>query len=235
MQAWIESSGRAQPALWIVVPAYNEATVIGATLLGLGAFLPHVVVVDDGSSDTTFDRAVGAGAHVVRHVVNLGQGAALQTGIDYALARGAAWICTFDADGQHDPISVAQMREAARRTGADVVLGTRSRTARSDVSPARRLLLAAALWYTRAQTRLPLTDTHNGLRLFSRDAAERLRLEQRGMAHASEILSVIARDRLRLVEVPTTVRYTTYSLAKGQRLSNAVRIAFDLLYARIIR
>ncbi|MBC5800144.1 MAG: glycosyltransferase family 2 protein [Candidatus Eremiobacteraeota bacterium] len=223
----------AHRGLWIVIPAYQEAAQIEATLSDLGAYLPRVVVVDDGSTDATAEAARRAGAEVLRHGVNLGQGAALQTGIDYALRSGATHICTFDADGQHDTHTIERLLDTAARMGADVVLGSRFSGAAVDMPPLRRLALRCAVLVTRMQTRLPLTDTHNGLRLFTREAALRIRIRQPGMAHASELLSTVARLGLHVVEVPTTVRYTAYSRAKGQRLSNSVKIALDLAYAAL--
>src|SRR6202790_1909524 len=116
---------RRKPGLWLVIPAYNEAGAIGAVLSGLHKYLPRVVVVDDGSSDRTSEIALESGAAVVRHAINLGQGAALQTAIDYALARNAARICTFDADGQHDPDSIAALNTALTSAGAAAALGWR--------------------------------------------------------------------------------------------------------------
>jgi glycosyltransferase involved in cell wall biosynthesis len=217
--------------LWVVVPAFQEAAVIAATLGELLPVTSNVVVVDDGSSDDTADRARATGACVLRHILNLGQGAALQTGIDYALERGARYVCTFDADGQHDVRTIAAMLELAKTSGADVVLGSRFLGATEGMSLLRGLVLKAAIAFTRLQTGLPLTDTHNGLRLFSASALARVRIEQPGMAHASELLDRIAKERLHVVELPTTVRYTDYSKAKGQKLSQSVRIMFDLLYA----
>src|SRR5579862_7414794 len=111
--------------VWIVVPAFNEAEAIGAVLRGLETWLPNVVVVDDGSRDETARQARAYGAAVLRHVVNLGQGAALQTGIDYALAQGATHVCTFDADGQHEEATIGAMVTALRESGAEVALGSR--------------------------------------------------------------------------------------------------------------
>jgi glycosyltransferase involved in cell wall biosynthesis len=189
-----------------------------------------VVVVDDGSHDSTGERAAAAGAVVVRHCVNLGQGAALQTGIAFALGRGARYVCTFDADGQHDPATIAQMRAALEGGGAQVALGSRFTGKSIGMPPVRRAFLRCAVVVTRLMTRLPVSDTHNGLRLFTRAAAERIRIRQLGMAHASEILAEIAAHRLPFVEVPTTIVYTEYSKRKGQSLFNSVKIMLDLMY-----
>jgi glycosyltransferase involved in cell wall biosynthesis len=221
--------------LWVVIPAYREATMIGRVVASCRARFDHVVVVDDGSRDGTAEAAQAAGAHVVRHPVNLGQGAALQTGLDNALRRDAQLIATFDADGQHRVQDVEAMRDRLLREDVDVVLGSRFLGSAENIPPLRRLVLRAAVLFTRLTTGLPLTDAHNGLRVLTRDAALRIRLTQNRMAHASEILAQIARQRLRFVEHPITILYTDYSRAKGQRLGNAVNILSELLLGRLER
>jgi glycosyltransferase involved in cell wall biosynthesis len=223
------------PSVWLVIPAFDEAAVIGDVVALARTRCPNVVVVDDCSRDATAAAALAAGAHVLRHPVNLGQGAALQTGLDYALAAGAEFLVTFDADGQHDVADLPRLLEAQRRTGADVVLGSRF-LGRAEAIPAqRRLLLHAARLFTWATAGLRLTDAHNGYRLLTRRAATCIRLRQNRMAHASEIVEQIRAAGLRWTEAPVTVRYTDYSLAKGQRSSASVRIVVDLLVARLNR
>ena len=221
-------------SVWIVVPAYKEAATIAAVVASLRAEgYDRICVVNDGSPDNTGALALAAGAHVLRHVVNRGQGAALQTGISYALAQGADYICTFDADGQHSPGSVTDLLHALERSGADVALGSRFLGKQSRVPPLRRLLLKAALAFTHMHARVPVTDTHNGLRLFTQRAAAAIRIEQAGMAHASEILQKLGAARLRFVEVPVEIRYTAYSRKKGQSGFDSVKILLDLLYRSI--
>lgn len=219
----------------IVVPGYNEAKVIGPVVAGVVAAYPFVIVVDDCSTDATAVQAAGAGATVLRHAVNLGQGAALQTGISYALQQGAAMIVTFDADGQHRVEDIAVLLETQARTGADVVAGSRFLGSAVGLPPARRLLLRAAVRFTRLTSGVALTDAHNGLRLLTRHAASRIRITQNRMSHASELMDQVGALRLRIVEAPVTVIYTAYSLAKGQRLSNSISILFELLVARMAR
>ncbi|GAC1567397.1 MAG: glycosyltransferase family 2 protein [Vulcanimicrobiaceae bacterium] len=216
--------------LWVVIAAFNEAKVIGETLRGLIALQYQIVVVDDGSQDSTSDEARAKGVTVLRHVLNLGQGAALQTGIDFAIGAGATHICTFDADGQHAPAAIATLLDTLQSSESDIALGSRFLQP-SPMPKTRRLLLILARIFTRAQTKLELTDVHNGLRLFTHEAAASLRMNQPRMAHASEILASIARHRLKYIEVPTTVSYTAYSLNKGQTFLSSFRILFDLLYA----
>ena len=230
-----ESGAPATARTCVIIPMFNEASVIADVVARLRERFPHVVCVDDGSTDSSADVAAAAGAAVVHHPVNLGQGAALQTGFAFALAHPAHYdyFVTFDADGQHQVSDAAAMVSAIESSGVDVVLGSRFLEGGANVPTARRLLLRAAISFTRFTTRLPVTDTHTGLRAFRRDAAETLNLRMCGMAHASEILSHIAYNRLSLVEVPVQITYSEYARRKGQSSINALNIAFDLMLDRI--
>ena len=222
-------------SVMVVIPAYNEGTVVGGVVERVRQVCPNVVVVDDGSSDGTGDAARRAGAYVVRHSINLGQGAALQTGLTFALRSGAEAIVTFDADGQHDPADIETLVAALSQHNVEMALGSRFAGHAVDMPGSRRLLLHAARCVNRVLTGLMLSDAHNGARAFSRKAAEHIRITQSGMAHATEIVAQIARHKLTFVEVPVTVHYTAYSLAKGQKLSNSVHILMDLFLSGLQR
>ncbi|MBV9456005.1 MAG: glycosyltransferase family 2 protein [Bradyrhizobium sp.] len=219
--------------VWVVIAAYNEARAIALVLAGLAGLPYRLLVVDDGSTDGTADVAGRAGVEVLRHPINLGQGAALQTGIDYALLRGASHVVTFDADGQHRPEDIAGLLAALAAHQADFALGSRFRGVAVDLPPLRRLMLRAATWFTRLTTGLDVTDAHNGLLAMTRAGAGHIRLRQNRMAHASEILHQIAASGLRYVEAPVTIQYSRYSLAKGQRASEFVVILLDLFARRL--
>ena len=220
-------------AVWIVVAAYNEERVIANVIAGLRHTPHHVVVVDDGSRDSTADAAATAGAIVIRHPVNLGQGAALQTGIKCALLNGADFIVTFDADGQHRVSDIAALIDALRTHQADFALGSRFLGTSQSVPPLRRLLLRAATLFTRITTGMKVTDAHNGLRAMTRRGALAIDLRQNRMAHASEILEQIATSGLKYVEVPVTIDYSRYSMAKGQRSGDLFIILLDLFARRL--
>jgi glycosyltransferase involved in cell wall biosynthesis len=221
-------------SIWVVIAAYNEAKVIARVVGDVARRGYRVVVVDDGSADDTAERA-SAASIVVRHPINLGQGAALQTGIDCALQNGADIIVTFDADGQHRSADIEHLVSALREAPADFALGSRFLGSTMALPPARRLLLRAATIFTQLTTGLRLTDTHNGLRAMTRRGAGAIRLRQNRMAHASEILAQIAASGRPYVEVPVRIEYTAYSLAKGQRLGDALAILFDLFARRLYR
>jgi polyprenyl-phospho-N-acetylgalactosaminyl synthase len=218
--------------LWVVVPAYNEDRVLGEVLASLVKLPCHVVVVDDGSTDATARVAAEAGVTVIRHVVNLGQGAALQTGIDYALQEGASYICTFDADGQHSPQCIPKLLDRLLDSKCDIVMGSRFLGQALGMPKSKELILKAALAFTRIHSGLTVTDTHNGLRMMTRSTAQKIRILQTRMAHASEILIQIREGRLKYEEVPVTITYNEYSVRKGQSIRGALRILGDLFYAR---
>jgi polyprenyl-phospho-N-acetylgalactosaminyl synthase len=217
--------------VWVVVPLYNEGAVIGDVVRGVRRTFEHVVCVDDGSTDGSAAAAEAAGAVVVRHPVNLGQGAALQTGFEYALSVPAMrWVVTFDADGQHQVDDVVVMLEMARADDLDVVFGSRFLDDRTEAGFLKGLVLKAAVGYTNLTTKTRLTDAHNGLRVMSRETVAKVEITQNRMAHASELVHQIGHlDGIRYAESPVHILYTDYSRSKGQSLWNAVNILADLI------
>jgi polyprenyl-phospho-N-acetylgalactosaminyl synthase len=215
---------------WIVIPAYNEGAVIAEVVAGVRSVFEHVVCVDDGSTDGTGDIALRAGAHLVRHPVNLGQGAAIQTGVEYARRQpGAQIFATFDADGQHRVKDVAAMVDRLRAGDVDVVIGTRFAAESEGSRPPflKRMVLQTAARLSRRGRRLGLTDTNNGLRVFNKTVADGLNITMSGMSHANEFVLLIAENHWRVAEEPVEVLYTEYSKSKGQPLLNGVNIIFD--------
>lgn len=221
--------------VWIVVAAYNEEARLDRTLQRLRPWLPHVVVVDDGSRDATAAVALRHDCWVLRHLLNCGQGAALQTGLDFALRRGARYLVTFDADGQHAAEEIDALLAPLRAGTADVALGSRFLGSTVGMPFSRRLVLKAGVLFTRLFSRIRVTDTHNGFRAFTRAAAEKIRITQNRMAHASEILDRIVQHGLRWQEVPVTIRYSDDTMAKGQSSWNALRIVGQLLLGRMVK
>jgi glycosyltransferase involved in cell wall biosynthesis len=218
--------------IFIVVPAFNEAASVGNVVRQLRTKFANVVVVDDGSTDETGRVAREAGAVVLTHLINRGQGAALKTGIDYALAHGADVIVTFDSDGQHQVEDIEAILQPVLERKFDVALGSRFLHASSDVPAVRKLTLKMGVIFTRLVSRICVTDTHNGFRALSRCAASKIQINQDRMAHASEILDEIGRLRLRYCEVPTRIVYTAYSKQKGQSSIAAFRIVLDFLVGK---
>ena len=219
---------------WLIVPCYNEGTVIFDVLTNARETFPNIVGVNDGSADDSAAQIRAAGAHLVDHPVNLGQGAAIQTGVEYARAQpGAKYFVTFDADGQHQVKDVMRMIERLRTEPLDIIVGTRfAGQENSQVPWIKRAVLKTVVMLSPRTKRLGLTDAHNGLRAFNRKVAEEMNIRMNGMSHASEIVSMIDKHGWRVDEEPVDILYTEYSMSKGQSLINGVNILADGLVAR---
>lgn len=219
---------------WLIVPCYNEGTVIFDVLTHARETFPNIVAVNDGSRDDSAAQIRAAGAHLVNHPVNLGQGAAIQTGVEYARAQpGARYFVTFDADGQHQVKDVVRMIERLRTEPLDIIVGTRfAGQDNSQVPWIKRAVLKTVVMLSPRTKKLGLTDAHNGLRAFNRKVAEEMNIRMNGMSHASEIVSMIEKHGWRVDEEPVDILYTEYSMSKGQSLINGVNILADGLVAR---
>lgn len=219
---------RDQSDVWLVVPVYNEAQVIAEVMNHALQTFPNIVCVDDGSRDSSASQIGTTHAHLVRHPVNLGQGAAVQTGVEYARRQsGARYFVTFDADGQHQIDDVLRMLHRLRTEDLDIVVGTRFHGDVSHIPMLKRMVLKAAVKVSPRGRRLGLTDAHNGLRAFNRKVAWEMNITSNGMAHAPEIVEMIDAKGWRVAEEPVTILYTEYSMGKGQSLLNGVNIVFD--------
>ena len=224
--------------VWIVVPAFNEASVIADVIADVRTVFDNVVCVDDGSRDDTGERALAAGAHVVRHPVNLGQGAAIQTGVEYARSRPGAAVFVdvrrrrpAPRQGRRPHDRPARRRRPRHRRRHPL----RRQRARADAA-LRRILFPLIAKLSPASRKLGLTDAHNGLRVFNKTVADGLNLTMNGMSHASEFVALIVENDWRVAEEPVEILYTDYSKSKGQPLINGVNIVFDgLLRGRMRR
>ncbi|MEP7194583.1 MAG: glycosyltransferase family 2 protein [Actinomycetota bacterium] len=215
---------------WVIIPLYNEEDVIASVILDVLPEFPQVVCVDDGSTDGSAAAAAAAGARVVRHPFNLGQGAALQTGFQFALADPEMrYVVTFDADGQHQIADAVGMVGRLRAGEAEVIFGSRFLDDRTKANFAKKMVLRAAVGYTNMTTDTRLTDAHNGLRAISRRVVAQLDITQNRMAHASELVAQIGASKATYVEHPVHILYTDYSKAKGQSLWNSINILADLM------
>jgi len=218
--------------VWIVVAAYNEEKNIPRVVSGLlKAGYNDIVVVDDGSKDNTCEAAVKAGATALQHVVNRGQGAALKTGIDYALEQGADIIVTFDADGQHRIEDLPAIIKPVVMDVSDITFGSRF-IKKTKVPLMRRVLLKGSVLVLLLFYGIKMTDAHNGFRAMSRRAAEQINITADRMAHASEFVEETRRLGLRYKEIPITVKYTDETLRRGH---GSFRQALNILYTMIVK
>lgn len=220
---------------YIIIPAYNETEKIKETIDPLlGKY--NVVVVDDGSKTSVESFLEGTGVYYLKHLNNLGQGAALRTGMDFALRNGCKYIVHFDADGQHNYKEIPEFLNTLESGDFDIVLGSRfiERKNIEAIPKLRRYLLRIAKLVNNFITGVKLTDAHNGFRAMTSEAAEKIRIHQNRMSHATEIISEIKRNKLRYKEIPTYITYSDYSQAKGQSGLNSINIIFDLLIGRLM-
>ena len=222
--------------IFVLIPSFNEGKVVRQTIRSLGDQY-SIVLIDDASTDDTVNSVRDLPIYYLRHDINLGQGAALQTGMDFALQQGADIVVHFDADGQHNPADIERFVEVLKTQKVDVVLG--SRFMRQDdflaIPRLRRLLLRIARIVNGMLTGLWLSDAHNGFRVMNRHALRTIQLKENRMAHATEILMQIRRQQLRYVECPTHIVYTEYSQVKGQRWQGAIDILIDVFINKYFR
>ncbi|HWE30093.1 MAG TPA: glycosyltransferase family 2 protein [Polyangia bacterium] len=229
------------PSLHIVIPAFNEGRVIGTTLANLprtfaGVDETVIVVVDDGSTDDTTDVITACGdARVVllRHAINRGLGGALGTGLEYARLRGADYVVTYDADGQHAPDDIAAILAPLVDGKADAVIG--SRLINPAGMPWHRVVGNWGLnLFTYFVFGMWTTDSQSGMRGFSKAALAQIQVRMDRMEVSSEFIKEIRRCRLRYTEVPIRAIYSDYSLAKGQSNWNAFNILIRLVLHRLM-
>lgn len=214
-----------------VIPTYNEEKTIGSVARGLFEHVDKVVVVDDGSSDDTLGEAQRAGAIVLRHEINRGQGAALETGHEYAREIGADYVLHFDGDGQFDPADIAPAFKALQESGADILFGSRFLDKKSNIPIFKSyFLLPLAKLLNYLITGLLLSDVHNGFRVITRRALDSIYITQDRMAHATEIVTQVKNNNLKYIEFSVTVRYSEY----GQGVGGGLRVLKDLVMGKFV-
>lgn len=214
-----------------IVPAYNEGKTIGSVARGLFEHVDKVVVVDDGSSDNTSHEAREVGAIVLRHEINRGQGAALETGHEYARKIGADYVLHFDGDGQFDPADIAPALKALQESGADILFGSRFLGKQANVPFLKKFfILPIAKLLNYLITELLLSDVHNGFRILTRRALDSIYITQDRMAHATEIVALVKKNKLKYIEFPVVVRYSEY----GQGVVGGLRVLRDLVMGKFV-
>ncbi len=213
-----------------VIPAYNEAKNIRRVIEKLVPLVDEIVVVDDCSRDSTARIAREAGASVISHRINRGQGAALQTGNEYALNAGAEIIIHFDGDGQFQAEDIPEMVAPIESDEADIVFGSRFMGKKSRLPRLKRWLIMPLGRIVNYLFGVTTTDPQSGFRAFNRQAARAIEISNRGMAHCSEILYKSFKHKLRMKEVPITVIYDEF----GQSFSGGIRIVKDLILQKLL-
>ena len=221
-------------SIFVIIPCYNEAKVVRQTVTEVLEKGYSVVVVDDCSKDASKKQLAGLPIYYLRHRVNMGQGAALQTGIEFAKRRGAKYFVTFDADGQHDSKDISRMIEFLEKENADIVFGSRFLPgAQTNVSRSRSFALNFGRYINFLVSGIMLSDSFNGLRLLSTTAAERIKIRENRMIHPVEILMLTASNKLKYAEYPVKIHYSDYSKAKGLKNKDGIKILFEIILYKI--
>lgn len=213
----------------IILPFFNEEEVIENIILKLLDKNYEIVAIDDGSTDNSFEILKKYPINIIKHPFNLGQGAAIQTGIDFSkLNPNLDYFVTFDSDGQHQVDEIEKIVTPLKLNETDFVFGTRFQENLIKLPFFKRSILKLAIYYTKLSTGIELSDTHNGFRSFNRKAIEKINLNFSNMTHASEFIEQAYKSGLRVQEVPVNILYTKYSKRKGQSLWNSINILVDL-------
>lgn len=221
----------------ILIPAYNEAAVIGDVLKSIPARIDNydidVVVVDDGSSDGTSAIAMRHNAYVLRHMLNSGAGAATATGLQYVRDKAYDAAVTMDADGQHLMDDCKRVLLEIENKKADLVIG--SRLINADGMPRRRIIGNKGLnFVTYLIFRTTASDTQSGLKAFSKHALQQINIKASGMEFCSEIIWRAKQSGLVVEETPITALYSDYSLKKGQTEWNGIVIVKNLIKRKLL-
>ncbi len=213
---------------------YNDEKMILKVIKSLqNKGYKNIVVVDDGSKDLGYDVVKkNTNIIVTKHIINRGQGAAIQTGMEIAIEKGAKYIVHFDSDGQHDVNDLDPMLEELIKGKYDIVLGSRF-LRENDIPLKKRIVLKGGIIFTYLLSGIWLTDVHNGLRVMTANTAKRLDIQHDRMEHASEILDKIKKLNLKYTEIPVTIHYTEYSMSKGQSVFNSLNIAWKLIISKL--
>ncbi len=219
----------------IVIPLYNEHKVISNILTELREMYPkyNIIVVDDGSQDNSYQKACVSGVYLLKHYVNLGQGAALQTGIEYARELECDYVITFDSDGQHNPEDIKSFIKELEKENYDIILGSRFLGSTENMPKSKELLLKASRFFTWITSGILLTDSHNGFRAINIKKFPNFKITQNRMSHASEIVSLIKSLNMKYKEMPCKIKYNTYTINKGQSMWNSINIAIDYIIGSI--
>lgn len=220
----------------MIVPGFNEAAVIRQTAEKLLAKKYAVVIVDDASTDNTRNVLLGLPVYYIRHSSNLGQGAAIKTGIEFILKKHADYIVTFDADGQHDVEDIERMLDLLKKEKVDMVFGSRFLPgAASNAHTTRKWVLKTARLINYLASGILLSDANNGLRVMTKDAALKMEITENRSSHNAQVQNLVKYNKIRYAECPVTISYSDYSRKKGLRNINSIRILYDLILFKIFR
>lgn len=222
----------------VIIPIYNESKIINTILCDPGFKKYTVIIINDGSKEKLELNTIHHQFYLLTHSKNLGQGAALQTGMEYCKFLKVDIAVHFDGDGQHQVSDIERLIKPLINKEADVVIGSRflpgeKRSGRSKIPRLKIIILKLAKVVQFIFTGINLSDSQNGLRALNAKALSTINIKQNRMAHAIEIIESCVKEKLVIKEVPVNILYSAYSMDKGQKIYNGLLIFLRLLFERI--
>ncbi|MBU0615371.1 MAG: glycosyltransferase family 2 protein [Nanoarchaeota archaeon] len=216
-------------SLWVIIPAHNEQKTIAQVIKQTKKFCKKIVVVDDGSKDSTSQLAEGQQVVVLKHIINLGKGAALKTGCDFAVSQGAKKMVVMDSDGQHDPAMIPVFLDKLKKV--NIVFGYRRFDKNMPfIMKFGNWFINNAVWFL---YRIKLKDTQSGYRAFTADAYEKIRWKALDYSMESEMIANAAKSKLRYAEIPIKTIYA--NKYKGTTVLDGIRIVFNMIFWKVKR
>lgn len=219
----------------ILVSAHNEEENILSTINGLKKLFKYILVVDDGSTDNTQSVREREECFYIKHLFNAGQGAAIQTGLDFFCKRPEfKYVITFDGDGQHQAEDALQMREKIEINNSDMIIGSRFLLNESmiEIPKSKKLALKIARIIENAITGMNNTDAHVGLRILNRKAAGTIKIKNFGMSHSTDIILQLKREDCKIEEMPVNIKYNTYGQSPLNGITVLIDLALNYIYIR---
>lgn len=213
----------------ILIPAYNEEKLLVQVIEGLDIFFENILVVNDGSRDQTKTLLRSLNVDSIHHVMNIGQGGAIGTGLRYIDLKGFDGVITFDADGQHNPEDAYKIALKLLNSDFDIIFGSRFMGKAENIPKLKKILLKIAIFFTNRVFNLSLTDTHNGLKAIKSTAIPKLLFSNYGYSFETEIAAITSACNFNYSEHPITITYTQHSIKNGQKITNAMILMEDML------
>jgi glycosyltransferase involved in cell wall biosynthesis len=219
--------------IYILIPVYNEEKKIKSVISGLCPIFENIVVVNDGSTDSTQKILESLNVVLLNHSVNLGQGASITTGFKYIQKqKNANAVITFDADGQHSIEDAKSFAKEILLCDEEIIFGSRFIKNKSNIPFIKRIVLSVVVFLTNKLSNINLSDAHNGLKAIKKATLEKINIDIDGFGFESQIIHQVSKKEITYKEMPTNTIYTTYSKNKGQKLANGLIILEDLLKSR---
>ena len=215
--------------IYILIPVYNEEQQIKKVILELKKTFKNIIVVNDGSTDTTQEILDSLDVINLQHCINLGQGAAISTGFKFInKIKDAYALITFDADGQHSIEDAKKFAMEIKNCNEDIIFGSRFEGRTENIPFLKKIALSVVVFFTNKFSKINLTDAHNGLKAIKISCWPKINITIDGFGFESQIIHQVSKKGIAYKEMPTNTIYTEYSKNKGQKLNNGLIILEDL-------